>query len=292
MKEAYLYQKLPNKKVQCKNCAHYCVILPNKRGVCGVRQNINGKLYALNYGKIIACHIDPIEKKPFYHFLPNTYSMSIAAVGCNFSCKNCQNWDISQAPKPNKPITGQEMTPKEIVDITLQNNLPSISYTYTEPTIFSEFALDTMKLAKNQGLKNAWVSNGFLSKECFDLISPYLDAANIDLKSFDDKFYIENCGGKLQPILDTLIRMKKKKIWIEITTLIIPTLNDQKENLKKIAKFIKTKLGSKVPWHVTRFSGTISWKLQDLPNTPVETVIKAREIGKKSGLKHVYIGNI
>lgn len=292
MKEAYLYQKLPNKKVQCKNCAHYCVILPNKKGVCGVRQNINGKLYALNYGKIIACHIDPIEKKPFYHFLPNTYSMSIAAVGCNFSCKNCQNWDISQAPKPNKPITGQEMTPKEIVDITLQNNLPSISYTYTEPTIFSEFALDTMKLAKNQGLKNAWVSNGFLSKECFDLISPYLDAANIDLKSFDDKFYIENCGGKLQPILDTLIRMKKKKIWIEITTLIIPTLNDQKENLKKIAKFIKTKLGSKVPWHVTRFSGTISWKLQDLPNTPVETVIKAREIGKKSGLKHVYIGNI
>ena len=292
MKEAYLYKKLPQKKVQCQNCAHYCLILPGKRGICGVRENVDGKLYALNYGKTVACHIDPIEKKPFFHFLPGSHSLSIATVGCNFKCKSCQNWDISQMPQLTGKIEGQEISPEEIVKSALKNNLPSISYTYTESAIFSEYALDTMKLAKKQGLKNNWVSNGFWSKELFDLISPHLDAANVDLKSFEDDFYIKYCGGKLQPVLDALKRLKNKKIWLEVTTLVIPTLNDEEEIFEKIANFIKNELGSETPWHVTQFCGAISWKLQNIPDTPVETLEKAHKIGKKTGLKYIYTGNV
>ncbi len=292
MKQAYLYKKLKDKKVQCQNCAHYCIIENGKRGICGVRENQDGELYTLNYEKIIVLNFDPIEKKPFYHFLPGTYSLSIATVGCNFKCKSCQNWDISQMPQLTGKIAGQEISPKEIVKIALKNNLLSISYTYTEPAIFSEYALETMKLAKKQGIKNCWVSNGFWSKELFDLIFPYLDAANIDLKSFEDDFYIKYCSGRLQPVLDTLKRLKKKKIWTEITTLVIPTLNDKEENFENIAKFIKNELGLETPWHISQFSGAISWKLKDLPDTPVETLKKAYQIGKENGLKYVHIGNI
>jgi len=292
MREAYLYKKLKNKKIQCQNCAHYCVIENGKRGICGVRENQNGKLHSLVYGKAVAVNIDPIEKKPFFHFLPGTSSLSIATVGCNFKCKSCQNYDISQMPQLTGKIEGEEILPEEIVELALKNNLPSISYTYTEPAIFSEYALDTMKLAKKQGLRNNWVSNGFWSKELFDLISPYLDAANIDLKSFSDEFYQKYCGGRLQPVLDTLKRLKKKKIWTEITTLIIPTLNDSKKTFKDIASFIKKKLGEETPWHVTQFSGAISWQLQNLPDTPVETLKMAYQAGKKAGLKYVYTGNI
>jgi len=292
MKEVYLYKKLKGKKVQCQNCAHYCVILPGKRGICGVRENIDGKLYALNYSKAIAVNIDPIEKKPFFHFLPGSYSLSIATVGCNFRCANCQNWDISQGFKNKKEIPGEEVSPEKIVEIALKNKLPSISYTYTSPTIFSEYALDTMKLARKKAIKNNWVSNGFWSKELFDLISPYLDAANIDLKSFEDDFYIKYCGGRLQPVLDTLKRLKKKKIWVEVTTLVIPTLNDKEEIFKNIANFIKNDLGSETPWHITQFSGAISWQLQNLPDTPAKTLEKAHKIGKETGLKYVYTGNI
>ena len=292
MKEAYLYKKLPNQNVQCQNCAHYCVIKQGKRGICGVRENINGKLFALNYGKAIACNIDPIEKKPLFHFLPGTQSLSVATVGCNFRCANCQNWDISQGPKPNKPILGEDLSPREIVKIAKENNLPSIAYTYTSPTIFSEYALDTMKLAKKQRIKNVWISNGFWSKELFEMISPFLDAANIDLKSFENEFYQKYCGGRVQPVLDTLKRIKKKKIWLEVTTLAIPTLSDSKEMFKDIADFIKNELGTETPWHISQFSGTISWKLQRLPDTPVKTLKMAYEIGKKAGLKYVYTGNV
>ena len=292
MKETLLYKKLKNKKVQCQNCVHYCLILPGKRGICGVRENVDGKLYALNYGKAIAVNIDPIEKKPFFHFLPGSHSLSVATVGCNFRCANCQNWDISQGFKNKKEIPGESLLAKEIVKIALKNNLPSISYTYTEPTIFSEYALDTMKLAKKEGLKNNWVSNGFWSKELFDLISPYLDSANIDLKSLEDDFYIKYCGGRLQPVLDILKRLKNKKIWLEVTTLVITTLNDKAEIFKKIANFIKNELGPETPWHITQFSGAISWKLQHLPETTVETLEKAWKIGKEAGLKYVYTGNI
>ena len=292
MKEAYLYKKLKDKKVQCQNCAHYCLILPGKRGICGVRENIDGKLYSLVYGKAVAIHVDPIEKKPFFHFLPGSHSLSVATVGCSFKCKSCQNWDISQLPQLTGRIEGEEISPEEIVKITLKNKLPSISYTYTEPTIFSEYALDTMKLAKKEGLKNNWVTNGFWSKELFDLISPYLDAANVDLKGFSDDFYQKYCSGRLQPVLDTLKRLKKKKIWVEVTTLVIPTLNDDEKTFERIANFIKKELGSETPWHVTQFCGAISWQLQHIPDTPVETLERAYKIGKKAGLKYVYTGNV
>ena len=303
-KEAYLYKKLKGKKhaphrdevsgagVQCQNCPHFCIILPGKRGICGVRENIDGKLYALNYGKAIAVNIDPIEKKPFFHFLPGSYSLSIATVGCNFICANCQNYSISQAPKPDKPVLGEDLSPEEIVKMALENNLPSISYTYVEPTIFLEYALDMMKLAKKAGLKNCFVSNGFMSEESAKLIIPYLDANNIDIKGFSDEFYRENCGGRLQPVLDTAKLMKKSGVWIEITTLAIPTLSDSEEMFRKIAQFIYEELGSETPWHISQFSGAISWKLQQIPDTPVETLEKAYKIGKKVGLKYVYTGNI
>lgn len=292
MKEAILYKKIVGGKVKCLNCAHYCIILPGKRGICGVRENINGKLYALNYKKLVALHIDPIEKKPFYHFLPGSYSLSMATVGCNFKCLNCCNADISQAPKPNKEVFGETVSPEEIVEIALENKLPSISYTYTEPTIFSEYALETMKIAKKKGLKNNWVTNGYWSKELFDLISPYLDAANVDLKFFSEKDYLKYSGGKLQPILDNLKRLKEKKIWVEITTLVIPTISDSPNLFEKIALFIKEELGTETPWHISQFSGAISWKLKHLPDTPLETLEKAIEIGKNVGLKYIYIGNV
>ncbi len=292
MKEAFLYKKIKDKKVQCRNCPHYCLILLEKRGICGVRENIDGKLYALNYGKAIACHIDPIEKKPFFHFLPGSYSLSIATVGCNYSCLNCQNWDISQGFKGVKEIPGKDISPEEIVETALKNKLPSISYTYTEPTIFLEYALETMKMAKKAGLKNNWVSNGFMSEESAKLVIPYLDANNIDLKSFSDEFYKSNCGGKLKPVLETAKLMKKSGVWVEITTLVIPTLSDSEEMFKKIANFIYTELGPETPWHISQFSGAISWKLQHLPDTPIETLEKAIKIGREIGLKYVYIGNI
>jgi pyruvate formate lyase activating enzyme len=292
MKEAYLYEKKDNKDVRCRNCAHYCNISSNKKGLCGVRENIGGKLYSLNYGKAIAVNVDPIEKKPLFHFLPGSYSLSVAAAGCNFRCLNCQNYDISQGFKNAKEIPGENLKPEDIVKLALKNNLPSISYTYTEPTIFLEYALDTMKIAREKGLKNVWVSNGFMSEESAKLVIPYLDANNIDIKSFSDDFYKKNCGAKLKPVLETAKLMKKSGVWVEITTLVIPTLSDSEEMFRKIAKFIKKELGSETPWHVTQFSGAISWKLQHLPTTSAQTLKKAYNIGKEAGLKYVYTGNI
>jgi len=292
MKEAYLYKKLKDKQIQCNNCSHYCIIKDGERGKCYVRENRGGKLYSLVYGKSCTVNVDPIEKKPFFHFLPGSQSLSVATVGCNFQCFSCQNWTISQGPRIFKKIEGEEISPAVIVETALKNNLPSISYTYTEPTIFSEYALDIMKLARKKGLKNNWVTNGFWSKELFSLISPYLDAANVDLKSFEDRFYQKYCSGRLQPVLDTLKRLKGKNIWVEITTLVIPGLNDSEEIFRSVAGFIKKELGAETPWHISQFCGAISWKFQEVPDTPVETLEKAAEIGKKAGLKYVYVGNV
>lgn len=292
MREVYLYKKLINGKTQCRTCAHYCTILSGQRGVCGVRENIKGKLYALNYAKAIAVNIDPIEKKPFFHFFPGTSSLSVATVGCNLRCLSCQNWDISQGFKDKKEIPGEDISPEEIIKLALKNKVPGISYTYTEPTIFLEYALDTMKLARKAGLKNAFVSNGYMSREAAKLAIPYLDAINIDIKGFSDEFYLENCGAKLQPILDTAKLMKKSGVWTEITTLVIPTKSDSEEMFKGIANFIKKELGIETPWHITKFSGEISWKLKDLPETSVETLKMGYEIGRKTGLKYVYTGNV
>ena len=294
MKESYLYKKLENNKVQCNTCSQRCFVAENNFGICGVRKNIDGKLFALNYGKAISENIDPIEKKPLFHFLPGTPSLSIATVGCNLRCGNCQNWQISQLVKTDKNLldVGENLSPEKIVNHAMENKCPSISYTYTEPTIFLEYALDTMKLAKKKNIKNIWITNGFMSNETLGLIMPYLDAANVDLKSFDDEFYKIHCGAKVKPVLENLEKMKKAGIWLEVTTLIIPTLTDDKKMLENIARFTFNKLGSETPWHISAFSGAISYKMQDLPNTPVEKIYQAYEIGKKAGLKYVYTGNV
>lgn len=294
MKESYLYKKLKNGNIQCNTCSHKCFVLPEKYGICGVRKNIDGKLYALNYGKAISSSIDPIEKKPLFHFLPGTHSLSIATVGCNLCCQNCQNWQISQLVKNDKSHLDikQDLSPNKIVEFAVENKCPSISYTYTEPTIFLEYALDTMKLAKEKGIKNIWITNGFMSKETLELISSYLDTANVDIKSFDDEFYRNICGAKVGPILENLKWMKKNKIWIEITTLIIPGFSDNKIMLENIANFIFNELGSETPWHISAFSGALSYKMQNIPDTPIETIYKIYDIGKKAGLKYIYAGNI
>ena len=290
-KECYLYKKLNNNLVQCETCAHQCKIALGQRGICGVRENQAGKLLALNYGGAVAAHVDPIEKKPLYHFLPGTDTYSIATAGCNFRCRHCQNYDISKYTKKWPcEIIGQELLPKAVVKNALELRCPSISYTYTEPTIFLEYALDTMKLACDKGLKNIWVSNGYMSDQTLELIIPYLDAANIDLKSFSDKFYREICQAKLEPVLNNLIKIKKSGVHLEITTLIIPAYNDSEKELKQIAEFIFNKLGADAPWHVSAFYPT--FKMTAVPATPREKVLQAVEIGKKAGLKFVHPGNI
>ncbi len=295
MKEALLYKKLKNKKVQCLACNHYCNIVENGRGICGVRENHSGKLYSLVYGKVIAKHIDPIEKKPLFHFLPGTQSLSIATVGCNFRCLYCQNADIAQASKEGyffekKEIPGEDLTPQEIVDETLALGLPSISYTYTEPTIFVEFALDVMKLARKKKIKNVWVTNGYTSKEGLKLVLPHLDAANVDLKGFTEKFYNKVCGARLKPVLETLKAIKGAGVWVEVTTLIVPNQNDTKEHFEGIANFIAEELGRETPWHISRFFP--AYKMYDVPPTPLASLEQAYKIGKKAGLKYVYLGNV
>ncbi len=290
MKEAMLYKKLKNKVVNCHVCNHQCLISLNQRGLCGVRKNQNGKLYSLVYNKVVALNLDPIEKKPLFHFLPGTYSLSVAAMGCNFSCLHCQNYDISQGPKKNRQILGEETKPKEIVNSALKHQVPSISYTYTEPTVFLEYALETMKLAKKQGLKNIWVSNGYFSPQTIKIITPYLDAINVDLKFFDNELYQNICGAKLEPILNNLKLIKKSKIWLEITTLLIPGYTDKNKQLEKIVLFIRNELGKDVPWHISAFYSC--YKMNDISPTPPELIQQAMEIGRKSGLKYVYAGNL
>ena len=290
MKEAMFYEKLEDKLVNCDLCSHRCRrIADSKRGICGVRENRDGKLYSLVYGKAVARNIDPIEKKPLFNFLPGSRSYSIATVGCNFRCENCQNYDISQMPKERGIIVGQDVSPEEIVSAAKRNNCESIAYTYTEPTIFFEYAYDTAKHAKKEGIKNVFVTNGYITPEALKEISPYLDAANIDLKSFSDEFYRKRCGARLKPVLDSIRLYKSLGIWTEITTLIIPTLNDSEEELRKIAEFIG-EVGEDTPWHISQFYPT--YKLIDLPRTPVATLRKAREIGLEVGLKYVYEGNV
>jgi len=295
MREALFYEKLEHGDVKCKLCHQFCQIAPGKRGLCGVRQNQGGVLQTLVYGKVIALNIDPIEKKPLYHFLPGTKSFSIATIGCNFRCDHCQNADISQASKEGlffkrQEIPGENLDPRQIVELAIEAGCPSISYTYTEPTIFFEFALDCMKLAREKGLKNIWVTNGYTSRPALEMARPYLDAANVDLKAFSNQFYKKICGARLQPVLDNLIWYKENDIHLEVTTLIIPSLNDSEKELTDVAKFIKNKLGADTPWHVTAFWPT--YKLIDFPPTPRETIFKAKEIGEKAGLKYVHSGNI
>jgi pyruvate formate lyase activating enzyme len=291
MKEALFYERLKDDVVKCNLCSHRCPrIADGKRGICGVRENRGGKLYSLVYGRLVARNVDPIEKKPLFNFLPGTTSYSIATVGCNFRCGNCQNYDISQLPKERGSIVGQEMAPDEIVMAAKLGNCKSIAYTYSEPTIYYEYALDTAKLAKKENIKNVFVTNGYITPEALQEIAPYIDAANIDLKAYTETFYQKNCGAHLKPVLDTIKLHKKHGIWTEITTLIIPTLNDSEEELCQIAEFIKNEAGPETPWHITAFHPT--YKLLDLPRTSIQILRKARQIGLEAGLKYVYEGNV
>ncbi len=289
MKEAFLYEKLENNKVRCDLCAHRCRLPEGKTGICGVRKNIEGTLYTLVYDKLISAHIDPIEKKPLFHFMPGSTSFSVATMGCNFRCLHCQNYEISQIPKGEEIIRGSSTPPEDIVGSAERYGCGSISYTYTEPTIFFELAYDTAKLAHEKGIKNVFVTNGYMTEEAIDMIKPYLDAANVDLKFFDEKMHKRICGASRDPVLDTIRKMRELGIWVEVTTLVIPTKNDSDEELEQIARFIK-EVGTEIPWHVSAFHPT--YKMLDLPRTPSSTLYRARKIGLNVGLKYVYTGNI
>ena len=289
--EAYLYQPLENNKTKCALCSHRCLINEGRRGICGVRENRGGTLRTLVYGKLIARHIDPIEKKPLYHFLPGSLSFSVATVGCNFRCQFCQNADIAQMSADHGgTIMGDAVAPAHVVDEAKDSGCKSISYTYTEPTVFFEFAYDTAKLAFESGIRNVFVTNGYMTAEALDMISPYLDAANVDLKAFSDQYYKDLCGARLEHVQATLKLMKALGIFVEVTTLIVPDLNDDPAQLKKLAAFIAQELGVDTPWHISRFHPT--YKLTDRPPTPVKTLTSARQIGLKAGLKYVYTGNV
>ncbi|MDA8078548.1 MAG: AmmeMemoRadiSam system radical SAM enzyme [Nitrospiraceae bacterium] len=289
MKEAMVYEKLEGSDVRCRLCGHNCAIRDGQRGICAVRENQGGALYSLVYGKVISMNIDPIEKKPLFHVLPGSTSLSIATVGCNFRCKHCQNYEISQYPRERKfSIPGKDTAPEAIVEAALQNRCDSISYTYTEPTIFFEYAYDCSRLAGAKGLKNIFVSNGYTGPEAVRLIAPNLTANNIDLKG-SDAFYREICGARLNPVKETIRLMKENGVWVEVTTLIIPELNDSEKDLSDIAGFIAS-VDRAIPWHVSQFRP--AYLLTDKPVTPVATLRKATEIGRKAGLKYVYEGNV
>ena len=289
MKEAYLYEKLEDRKVRCYLCNHRCLIKDGLKGICGVRENRGGTLFSLVYGRVIARHVDPIEKKPLFHFLPGSTSYSIATAGCNFKCLFCQNADISQMPHDRKEIWGEEMTPETVLEEALRSRSATISYTYTEPTIFFEFALDIARPASSCGLRNIFVSNGYMTEECLKEISPNLHGANVDLKGFSDKYYKDVCGAKLDPVLKTLELMRKMNVWVEVTTLLVPGLNDSKEELRQLAKFL-VDLDPDIPWHISRFHPT--YRLTDVRATPPESIRKAKDIGYEAGLKYVYSGNL
>ncbi len=292
-KEAILYRKLTQDLVQCTCCNHYCVIKNNETWKCWIRQNIDWKLYLLVHSQTIAINVDPIEKKPLFHFYPWKNIFSFWTVWCNFFCKFCQNWDISQTRLANNPDIETLWTylpPENVIKYCLDNKIDMIAFTYNEPTIFFEYTLDVMKLAHKNNIKTVYVSNGFMSKEFLELAWDYIDAINIDLKWFSEDFYKNICGAKLKPILENIEYIAKNtKIWQEITTLIVPWENDREEDFYNIAKFLKN-ISSDIPWHISAFYP--AYKMLDKPSTPFETLKKAYDIGKEIWLKYVYIWNV
>jgi pyruvate formate lyase activating enzyme len=303
--EAQLYDVLDDQCIVCKACKLYCKIRPQQIGICGVRVNRNGKLYSLVYGKASAVHVDPVEKKPLYHFLPGTEIFSIGTVGCNFGCSFCQNWDISQVTrdlrkklmKEKRPWDmelemtehGYALSPEQIVSICRAQKIQSIAFTYNEPVIFFEYLYDTAVLAHEHGIRSVFVSNGYESVEAMVLMRPYLAAMNIDLKSFSNTFYTKLCKAKLEPVLETIRHVKELGIWIEITTLIIPGQNDSDKELTQIAEFIAS-VSPDIPWHISAFYP--QYQMKDTSRTPIETLKKAYRIGQKTGLKYLYLGNV
>lgn len=289
--ETLIYEKLDEKTVKCGICRHFCVIKDGKKGICQVRENKDGRLVSLVYSKVIAASVDPIEKKPIFHLKPGSLSYSIATPGCNFRCAFCQNADIAQMPADfNGMIQGKDLSPEWIVDQAVKKGCRSISYTYTEPTVFFELAFDTARLAKSHGLFNVFVTNGYMSDDLLEMVSPYLDAANVDLKSFSDRFYQTFCKARLEPVKENIRKMLDLGILVELTTLLIPGLNDGKDEIKAMAEYIANDLGRDTPWHISRFHPC--YHMTDRPPTPVVALEMAYEAGKKAGLRYVYTGNV
>ena len=293
MKRALLYEHYEKEgtgtpKVRCLLCPHHCILADSQVGICGVRKNIEGELYSLNYDKVAATHDDPIEKKPLYHFLPGSTSFSLAAMGCNLKCVFCQNHTLSRVDS-ERAIYGEAVSPQQLVNAALRSGTQSISYTYSEPTIYFELMLETASLAKEKGLKNVMVTNGFISSEALNLLAPVMDAANVDLKAFREEFYKKYCGARLAPVLDTIKNMKNHGIWIEITTLLIPGLNWDPAEIKELISFIVS-VDKTVPWHVSRFYP--QYKLTDVPPTDPARIFSILETAKDIGLEYLYAGNV
>jgi pyruvate formate lyase activating enzyme len=287
---AWLSKKLDNSRVLCEACSHSCVLSDGMYGICGVRKVQDGELKLLVYGLAAAVNIDPVEKKPMFHFLPNTKAFSVGTIGCNFSCKFCQNYEISQYPKEhNHEIIGHDYSPEYIVELAIKNGCKSIAYTYNEPIVFFEYTYDIAKLAHQKGLKNIYVTSGYETHKSIDLLKPYIDGMNIDIKSFNNDFYKDICGAKLKPVLDTIKYAYQKDIWIEVTTLLIEGKNDSDEEILAIAKFLAD-IDSSIPWHLSAFHPM--YKMLDTPSTTISTLHRAYKIAKDVGLKYVYVGNM
>lgn len=290
LETAWLSKKLNSGKVLCQACSHSCKLDEGEYGICGIRKVEEGELKLLVYGLAAAVNIDPVEKKPMFHFLPESTAFSFGTVGCNFSCTFCQNFDISQYPKEHDhKIIGQELPPERIVELALKNGCRSIAYTYNEPIVFFEYTYDTAKLAHEKGLKNIYVTSGFETHKSIDLLAPYIDGMNIDIKGFTEGFYKEICGARLKPVLECVKYAHEKGIWIEITTLLIPGKNDSDEEIRNITKFI-AEVDTRIPWHISAFYPM--YKMLDIPPTPDSTLLRAYDIGKEAGLKYIYVGNM
>lgn len=289
MQEALFWQPAKGSAVDCRLCHHRCHIKPGARGRCGVRENRDGRLFSLVYGRLVSESVDPVEKKPLFHLLPGSLSYSIATVGCNFQCRHCQNYQISQYPLRHQGgISGVARSPATVVEQARRNGCASISYTYVEPTIFYEFAYDCCCLARERGLKNIFVSNGYMTPEVVRHLTPVLDGINIDLKAFRTDFYQNICKARLEPVLENIRLFVDLGVLVEVTTLVIPGLNDTEQELRDIARFLRS-VSVDVPWHVSGFHPT--YKLLDCPPTPAASLLKAREIGLEEGLRFVYTGN-
>ncbi|RLC91723.1 MAG: AmmeMemoRadiSam system radical SAM enzyme [Chloroflexi bacterium] len=291
-KEAYLLKPLSGDVVQCQVCEHFCAVKPGEAGKCGVRRNIDGTLYLVVYGEAIAVHVDPIEKKPLFHFMPRGDILSIGTYGCNFRCPFCQNWQMSQIRDfdDQRDYLGQHAPPEALVNTCLRDHIPMIAYTYNEPTVFFEYTYDTAKLAHEHGIKNVYVSNGYMSQAALDMIEPYLDGINVDLKAFTEGFYREQCQARLEPVKRNIAHIAREtNIWIEVTTLLIPGLNDSEEELRATAEWL-AEVDPEMPWHITAFRP--AYQMLDRPPTSQRTLARAYEIGKQAGLHYVYVGNV
>lgn len=290
MHPARLWKPLSDNKVHCRLCAHFCVIEDGGRGRCGVRENNGGRLDTQVWGRVAALNLDPVEKKPLFHYKPGTTTLSFATMGCNLACSFCQNHSLSQPPRAGHPAQGQDMPPGLLLQAALEHGAGSISYTYSEPTVFFEYMQDTARLARQADLGNVMVSNGFQSPECLEELDGLIDAANIDLKAFTEDFYREQCGARLAPVLDNLKRIKGMGWWLEVTTLVIPGLNDSEAELGSMARFLAEELGRDTPWHVSRFHP--DYRLTDRGPTKVASLETAWRLGREAGLDYVYTGNV